>query len=101
MRTNCIGCESLKVNILASFVNEKEPYGYCWIRSFYIWQPERNCTAFDETEDKDVYTSRRAARRHHLKHGDMDGHTCLLSVCAIHYPKVRRSMPKLEERSDG
>jgi len=23
---------------------------------------------------------------HHEEHGDMDGHTCLLSRCAVHYP---------------
>lgn len=23
---------------------------------------------------------------HHLRHGDMDGSTCLLSKCAVHYP---------------
>lgn len=27
------------------------------------------------------------ARKHHKKHGDMDGHTCLLNECPIHYPK--------------
>ena len=30
-----------------------------------------------------------AAREHHTKHGDMDGHTCLLAECALHYPKSR------------
>jgi hypothetical protein len=33
-------------------------------------------------------TSIAAAKRHHKRHGDMDGHTCLLSACALHYPKV-------------
>ena len=28
-----------------------------------------------------------AAIEHHQKHGDMDGHTCLLNECALHYPK--------------
>ena len=27
-----------------------------------------------------------AARRHHKMHGDMDGNTCLLNKCALHYP---------------
>lgn len=27
------------------------------------------------------------AIRHHKKHGDMDGHTCLLAECPLHYPK--------------
>ena len=27
-----------------------------------------------------------AAIDHHEKHGDMDGHTCLLNECALHYP---------------
>ncbi|KKK83564.1 hypothetical protein LCGC14_2792080 [marine sediment metagenome] len=27
------------------------------------------------------------ARRHHKRHGDMDGKTCLLSECALHYPR--------------
>lgn len=26
------------------------------------------------------------ARRHHEEHGDMDGDTCMLSACALHYP---------------
>ena len=25
---------------------------------------------------------------HHKKHGDMDGHICLLNECPIHYPKT-------------
>lgn len=36
-----------------------------------------------KTPDNDV----KAARRHHKKHGDMDGLTCLLSACALHYPQ--------------
>ncbi len=28
-----------------------------------------------------------AARQHHEMHGDMDGTTCLLSKCALHYPQ--------------
>lgn len=28
-----------------------------------------------------------AARRHHAVHGDMDGKTCLLAECALHYPQ--------------
>lgn len=32
-------------------------------------------------------TSIAAARSHHAEHGDMDGHTCLLNACALHYPK--------------
>jgi len=27
------------------------------------------------------------AMKHHKRHGDMDGHTCLLNGCALHYPK--------------
>ena len=27
------------------------------------------------------------ALNHHKEHGDMDGHTCLLARCALHYPK--------------
>ena len=26
-----------------------------------------------------------SARKHHKQHGDMDGHTCLLAECALHY----------------
>ncbi len=26
------------------------------------------------------------ARAHHRRHGDMDGDTCLLSECKVHYP---------------
>jgi len=31
--------------------------------------------------------------KHHLCHGDMDGHTCLLGECEIHYPK--KAIPTL------
>jgi len=27
------------------------------------------------------------AIKHHKRHGDMDGHICLLNECALHYPK--------------
>ena len=30
------------------------------------------------------------AKKHHKKHGDMDGKTCLLSDCPIHYPANRK-----------
>jgi hypothetical protein len=39
-----------------------------------------------------------AAKRHHEKHGDMDGETCLLSACALHYPLAvsrEASVPQL------
>lgn len=91
MKINCIDCGCLVINKLASFADRKKSYGYCLIRDFYVWQPERSCTAFNETVNKDAYVSIEAAYRHHLKHGDMDGRTCLLSACALHYPKVRGS----------
>ena len=28
----------------------------------------------------------KAARKHHLVHGDMDDQLCLLAACALHYP---------------
>ena len=34
-----------------------------------------------------VANSKSAARAHHAKHGDMEGHTCLLRECALHYPR--------------
>ena len=34
---------------------------------------------------------------HHKKHGDMDGHTCLLNECALHYPEA--SIIKHRKRS--
>lgn len=37
----------------------------------------------------------RAARRHHKKHGDMRGETCLLSECRLHYPGVKSIRPPL------
>ncbi len=37
----------------------------------------------------------RAARRHHKKHGDMNGQTCLLSECRLHYPGVTSIRPPL------
>ena len=38
---------------------------------------------------------RQAARRHHKKHGDMNGETCLLSECRLHYPGVKSIRPPL------
>ncbi len=38
---------------------------------------------------------RQAARRHHKKHGDMHGDTCLLSECRLHYPGVKSIRPPL------
>ncbi len=40
-------------------------------------------------------TNIRDARRHHKKHGDMDGKTCLLSECKLHYPGVVSTRPPL------
>ncbi len=37
----------------------------------------------------------RAAKRHHKKHGDMRGETCLLSECRQHYPGVKSVRPPL------
>lgn len=37
----------------------------------------------------------RASRRHHKKHGDMRGKTCLLSECRLHYPGVTSIRPPL------
>lgn len=37
----------------------------------------------------------RAARRHHKKHGDMNGKTCMLSECRLHYPGVKSTRPPL------
>jgi hypothetical protein len=34
-----------------------------------------------------VGTNKSLAAKHHARHGDMDRHVCLLSACAIHYPK--------------
>jgi len=33
------------------------------------------------------------ARKHHKRHGDMDGRICLLNECPIHYPK--ESLPSI------
>ena len=30
---------------------------------------------------------------HHAKHGDMDGHTCLLAKCTLHYPLQQPKNP--------
>ena len=38
------------------------------------------------------------AIEHHRKQGDMDGHTCLLNKCALHYPKPIKETRK---RSDS
>ena len=40
----------------------------------------------ENTASKDPAGDIEAARRHHKMHGDMDGATCLLSKCALHYP---------------
>ena len=40
-------------------------------------------------------TNKRQAEKHHKKHGDMDGHTCLLAICALHYPqKAKRGLTR-------
>ncbi len=31
-----------------------------------------------------------AAIYHHKMHGDMDGRTCLLNECALHYPLIEK-----------
>jgi hypothetical protein len=39
-----------------------------------------------------VATSIKEAKKHHRKHGDMDGRICLLNECVLHYPKQREEM---------
>lgn len=53
----------------------------------FVWEVQSLATAND-----DPTTSVEAARRHHAKHGDMDGKVCLLTRCALHYP--HNSTPK-------
>jgi len=90
MKVNCIDCARLKTDI-AWGTHTEPPLGYCWVKNIYIWKAERNCTTFEEMMKLDwlnnAGTSVELARRHHLKHGDMDGKTCLLNKCALHYPQ--------------
>jgi len=51
---------------------------------------------FGKTPANDVET----ARKHHKKHGDMDGHICLLNECALHYPKYTSSTQSTNEAVD-
>ena len=94
MKVNCLDCADLKTNTPWG-PHTEPPLGYCHVRNIYIWKAERNCKTLKKMAKLDwlnnAGTSVEVARRHHLKHGDMDGHTCLLSACAIHYPKVQRS----------
>lgn len=98
MRVDCLECATLKTDIAWGPYTEP-PMGYCWVKNIYIWKAERNCTKFIQMKHLDwlhnAGTSVEVARRHHLKHGDMDGHTCLLSKCALHYPES--SAPKEAE----
>ena len=48
-----------------------------------VWDHRRKCP--DKVFLCD--TERHLACEHHRKHGDIDGNTCLLGVCALHYPK--------------
>ena len=41
------------------------------------------------TDGPSAATNQRLAKRHHSQHGDMDGRVCLLTLCALHYPKRR------------
>ena len=47
-----------------------------------VWDHRKKCP-----DKKGICTSEEhRACEHHRKHGDMDGHTCLLNECALHYP---------------
>jgi ssDNA-binding Zn-finger/Zn-ribbon topoisomerase 1 len=68
----------------------------------YTWTPRPK--TFEQPRDKPVAcpqcqsrkwsdnpaTDIEAARRHHEMHGDIDGKTCLLNKCALHYPLERK-----------
>lgn len=46
-----------------------------------------------------------AAHRHHKQHGDMDGDTCLLGACALHYPappiaELEAEVERLREQTE-
>lgn len=42
----------------------------------------RKCVMRNVGNDVDM------AKEHHKKHGDMDGETCMLGACALHYPTM-------------
>ena len=56
-----------------------------------------------KTPANDTFT----ALEHHRIHGDMDGKTCLLDECVVHYPKNitseerRKPFPRDEEWEEG
>ena len=90
MKVDCLECANLKTDISWG-PHTEAPSGYCSIKKAYLWKTDRNCTRLKPITSldwvNDPAISVEAARRHHLKHGDMDGHTCLLARCALHYPQ--------------
>jgi len=50
-----------------------------------------------EEKEGSAFTSLEEAHKHHKKHGDMNGHTCLLNECPIHYPKRKKEGEKRDD----
>ena len=60
----------------------------CYGKEFLDWWCIHEGCAISDTCIDQMHINKVAeARRHHKKHGDMDGHTCLLAECELHYPK--------------
>jgi len=52
------------------------------VKITYVWFTEK-VDESNETPENSI----EEARKHHKEHGDMDGETCLLNKCALHYVK--------------
>ena len=65
-------------------------HGKCLEKDIWIHSYIRYCRKYDPLGPKETpANSVEAARKHHKRHGDMDGHTCLLARCVLHYPNQR------------
>jgi transcriptional regulator with XRE-family HTH domain len=74
--------------LLLAFTGNDYQETLALVRSFLDWLRFRAAEPERSQEGRETPgTSVEAARKHHAEHGDMDGRTCLLSACALHYPK--------------
>lgn len=73
-----------------SAIEPKCPDGRHTWTSDREWDPEVGtpCDCGSRRWGANVVNDVELAREHHAVHGDMDGKTCLLSRCAIHYPSL-------------
>jgi len=83
MRRGCIGME-----LHPSYIETIKKR--CFTRRFLDREVKYEFYNSSHTTVKTPANDIEEARKHHAKHGDMDGHTCLLNECALHYPKEEK-----------